>query len=45
MTVLWAYLSALMVLAETGTPLQRAFAWERMQNSTGKTHPQSIDFL
>ena len=38
MTLSVAYLSALMVSAETGAPLQRVFAWELVQNGTGKAH-------
>lgn len=38
MTVLCSYLSVLMVSAETGTPPQRAFTWELVQNSPGKVH-------
>lgn len=37
-TVLGAYLSALMMSAETGTLLQRVFAWELVQNDTVKAH-------
>lgn len=36
MTVLCTYLSEVMVSAEIGSPLQRAFAWELVQNDTSK---------
>lgn len=36
MTVLCTNLSSVMVSAETGSPLQRAFAWELVQNNPGK---------
>lgn len=36
LTVLCTYLSVVMVSAETDSPLQRVFAWELVQNNTGK---------
>lgn len=36
MTVLSTNLSSVMASAETGSPLQRAFAWELVQNNPGK---------